>query len=165
MIRRSFRSRPTSLTLLFVVWMAVTLPLAAQDLLPPQTADLDWLTGCWTGDGGEECWLQAEGGMMLGVNRGPGSKSFEFLRIEQAEGGPWIYHASPGGRCPPTAFTSTEIDRKRVVFENPDHDFPQRIEYWLDDSNHLHARVSADRGGESRGFEITWQRGDWSTRD
>ncbi len=167
MIRRSVSfsgSAFCTLTLFITLALFNTLanPLAASESTPPATTTLDWLAGCWSGDSGEECWLRADGGLMVGVNRSPGGSMFEFLRITQEDDGAWIYHASPKGRCPATAFTATHVDTQRVVFENPQHDFPQRIEYWLDDSDHLHARISADRDGTTQAVEITWQRGTWS---
>ena len=68
--------------------------------------------------------------------------------------------AQPGGRFPPTLFPATEIGDSRVVFANPEHDFPQRITYSLDGRT-LRARVEAQRDGEWQGFEQIWSRGSW----
>lgn len=124
-------------------------------------AALDWLAGCWEGDGGEECWLPAGGGMMLGLNRAPekdGRSGFEFLRIVEEDDGGLVYLASPGGRHPPTPFAATEVGERHVVFANPEHDFPQRITYRLEDDGSLRARVEAN--GE--GFELVWRRRGWT---
>ena len=123
--------------------------------------DLAWLSGCWSSDESEECWMPPKGGVLVGLNRGADGRSFEFLRIAEEEG-ELVYWASPGGRCPATPFRAMETTSKRVVFGNPAHDFPQQIEYWLDAADVLHARVSATVEGESPGFEITWSRSDWS---
>ena len=56
--------------------------------------------------------------------------SFEFLRIAEIDGVP-TYHAQPGGRAP-TAFKRSDGGAQWVRFENPAHDFPQRIEYRRD---------------------------------
>ena len=50
-----------------------------------------------------------------------------YLRIVERDGG-LVYIAQPGGN-PPTEFVLTELDKKRAVFVNPRHDFPQRIIY------------------------------------
>lgn len=42
-----------------------------------------------------------------------------------------VYLASPGGRCPATLFRLETLKGEYVVFANPAHDFPQRIEYRL----------------------------------
>ncbi len=126
-------------------------------------AELVWLAGCWQGPGGEECWLPPDGGRMIGVNRAPDGGMYEFLRIEQGAEGGLVYHASPKGRCPATAFAATHIAERRVRFENPSHDFPQRIEYWLDETGRLHASVTAaSKDGSQQGFVVTWQRSSWS---
>ena len=127
-------------------------------------ARLAWMAGCWRGEAGEECWLAPRGGMMIGVNRGPEREGkapfFELLRVVEDEQG-LVLQAQPGGRFPPTPFRATEIGDSRVVFANPEHDFPQRITYSLDGQT-LRARVEAQRDGEWRGFEQVWSRGSWS---
>ena len=126
-------------------------------------AQLSWLAGCWHGEGGEECWLAPRGGTMIAINRGPDRAdrppSFELLRVVESGDG-LVLLAQPGGRSPATPFRATEVGDARVVFENPEHDFPQRITYRLDGDT-LRARVEARRFGEWQGFEQTWSRGVW----
>ncbi len=126
---------------------------------------LAWLAGCWVseaeGTTTEECWLRPRDGQMLGLNRSwkEGRKgAFEFLRIA-AEEGRVVYWASPGGR-PPTGFTLSGSGRRYAVFENPGHDFPQRIHYWMAEDGRLHARVEADTAGGSHGFELVFESGE-----
>ena len=47
---------------------------------------------------------------------------------------------------------------KRVVFENRQHDFPQRILYWLDPGGALHARIEGPQGGKTVSEEWVWTR-------
>lgn len=96
--------------------------------------DLGWLSGHWCGgDDGEtieESWLPPRGGYTLGVSRtmrGEKRTAFEFLRIEPVDGVP-TYVAQPGGQAP-TRFKRSAGGEQWVRFENPEHDFPQRIEY------------------------------------
>jgi hypothetical protein len=80
--------------------------------------------------------------------------SFEFFRVATtAEGA--FYFASPHA-APPTPFRLVEMDTHRVVFENKEHDFPQRVLYWLDDAGALHARIEGDLNGKAAGEEWTW---------
>lgn len=153
--------------LLVVVSVALVLAKPGGGALDADQADgliqLEWLAGCWIGEGGEECWLAPLDGTMVGMNRGPRREDrrpmFEFLRIVEDEQGV-VYLASPAGRNPPTPFRAVEIDAERVVFANPAHDFPQRITYWLDTSfceSVLRARVEAKaESGEWQGFELAW---------
>jgi hypothetical protein len=96
----------------------------------------DFMTGHWRSirDGVtmEELWLAPAGGVMLGVHRdvrSDGRAFFEFLRVEMVEKR-LVYLAMPGGR-PATAFPVKSLSADRVIFENLQHDFPQRIIYWL----------------------------------
>ncbi len=122
--------------------------------------DLGWMAGHWmlqeAGGTTEELWMPARGGMMLGLNRsvqkGRARGSFEYLRIvEDPEHGGVVYLASPGGG-PPTPFRLTEVDGKHAVFENPEHDFPKRIEYRLEGEK-LTASIAGDTPGPSWSFE------------
>ncbi|MCZ6754199.1 MAG: DUF6265 family protein [Gemmatimonadetes bacterium] len=130
----------------------------------PRLDRLAWLAGSWTGGEGdavmEEHWTTPAGGLMVGMHRDlrPGRRAFfEFLRIVE-EKGQISYHAMPAGRSPATIFPLLSMSDRRVVFENPDHDFPQRILYWLDDEGMLHARIEGTEDGETRGMEWHYRR-------
>lgn len=137
---------------LMVLLFAAALPLAAADL--PK-----FMSGSWRATIGsvsmEEHWTTASGGLMLGMHRDvkSGKTSFEFLRIEPRADGIY-YVAQPGGR-PPTPFKLTSQSDSRVVFENLEHDFPQRIIYWLDEKARLCARVE---GKDGRGEQWCWEK-------
>lgn len=124
---------------------------------------LAWLPGAWTGTMGgssvEERWSPIAGGAMLATSRtvsgsGSGARmvAFEYLRIVERDGG-LVYVAQPNGR-PPTEFGLTEIEEGRARFENPSHDFPQRIEYVLRGKTGLRATISDLAGGRAQTFEF-----------
>lgn len=126
-------------------------------------AALAWMAGCWSMRRGtalvQECWLCPRGGLMLGVNRDTKARRrtfFEYLRIEDRRG-KLVYLASPLGR-EPTPFPAVRVGKRRVVFANPRHDFPQRITYWLAADGTLHARVEGRSRGKPRSFELVWRR-------
>ena len=130
---------------------------------PPALSDLAWMAGSWSGiENGvemEELWQTPKGTSMLGLHRDTAkgrTVSFEFLRIE-ATAEAIIYWGSPEGR-PATPFRLIELKGKRVVFENPEHDFPQRIIYWLDNDGSLRAKIEGTQGGKSSSMEWTWKR-------
>jgi hypothetical protein len=107
----------------------------------------------------EELWLPPAGGAMLGLHRdvaGGRMVSFEFLRIEETERG-LVYLSQPRGG-PVTPFHAAQVTGKRVVFENPEHDFPQRILYWLDEEGALHARIEGKDKGKDAAMEWRWTR-------
>jgi hypothetical protein len=113
------------------------------------TALPGFIAGHWcAADGhGEEYWLPAKGGLMLGVSRtaAPGERTtFEFLRIAIVDGVP-AYLAMPEGRAA-TVFKQTAGGDDWVRFENPAHDFPRRIEYRRD-GDALHAEIAGPGDG------------------
>ncbi len=92
------------------------------------------MSGKWCTRGGEQAmeehWLPPRGDMLLGVSRtlkGGETIGFEYLRIFLADVHV-TYIAQPGGR-PSTSFPRSSGGVNWVRFENPAHDFPQRIEY------------------------------------
>jgi hypothetical protein len=131
---------------------------------PEAIAALAWLQGSWSGETGglqmEEHWTAPSGGALLGMHRDVKNGrmvSFEFLRIDTAAEAV-TYWASPRS-APPTPFRLKELGPgRRVVFENPEHDFPQRIFYWMTDDGALHARVEGPAGAAEKAMECTWTR-------
>jgi hypothetical protein len=116
----------------FAVVLLVAGTAAAQDI--GGGPGLAWLEGRWCGGDAstrvEETWLPDHGDMHFGVSRTVRDGrvvAFEFLRITVVDGTA-TYLAQPGGR-PPTAFARTDGGEHWVRFENPQHDFPTRIEY------------------------------------
>ena len=45
-----------------------------------------------------------------------------------------------------------------MVFENLQHDFPQRILYWLDAAGAMHARIEGPQAGKTVSEEWVWTR-------
>ena len=97
-------------------------------------AALDWLAGHWCGgDGGrviDEVWLTEKGGVLLGMSRtirDGKAESHEFMRIV-VDGDRIAFHVQPNG-VPATVFSMVERDATGIRFENPAHDFPNRIDY------------------------------------
>jgi hypothetical protein len=114
----------------------ISIVCAAASQAPVSTvASLDWLEGHWRSESGpgeitEEVWIGARAGKMFGIGRsvrGRLTRSFEYMRIEEGEGG-LIFVAQPGG-APPTRFAMVSHARNQVVFENRATDYPQRVVY------------------------------------
>ena len=95
-----------------------------------------WMAGYWLScDRGEvrENWIGGETGLLLGTNITRGEQGgFEFLRVSENDRGGYGYFSMPNGRSPPTEFTMVRNEGQRAVFENLQHDFPQRIIYERD---------------------------------
>src|SRR6187399_2431494 len=109
-------------------------------------SDLAWMAGSWGGTkegvAAEEHWTTPEGGALVGMHKDVKAgkmTSFAFARITVDGDGRVCYLAAPLGDAP-TPFCAIELDARRVVFENREHDFPQRVLYWLADGR-MHARI------------------------
>lgn len=100
---------------------------------------LTWLTGKWTGTETssrfEESWTDAAGGIMVGMGKEIEKdiekdklSFFEYLRIESRKEGVF-YVAQPFGK-EPVSFKLLRMNESVAVFENKEHDFPQRITYF-----------------------------------
>ncbi|MCB9676225.1 MAG: hypothetical protein H6737_13975 [Alphaproteobacteria bacterium] len=116
-----------------------------------------WMAGCWEADGFSETWLGPVGGVLSGAalsrNR-DGSASWEHLWVGPIDG-QLAYVATPSGQ-ERTVFPATEVTDARAVFENPEHDFPQRITYENRDDVRA-VRVEARDGDEWRGFDLAFR--------
>ena len=149
-----------SLVALGALLLASPRPLTAQS--PCAVEDLAWMAGHWAsesdGTRSEEGWFAPAGGILVGLHRDvrpDGRAFFEYLRIESGEDGV-AYVASPMGR-PGTPFALVACGDARAEFENPEHDFPQRIVYAVE-GDELVARIEGRVDGESRSSEWRWRR-------
>jgi hypothetical protein len=124
---------------------------------------LAWLSGCWEQATGsrlvEEQWTRPRGGLMLGAGRtlrGDTLVEYEQTRIFE-QGGRLVYGANPSGQAP-AEFESIELSDSSVTFENPTHDFPQRVIYRRHGADSLLGRVEGMRGGSLRGVDFPYAR-------
>jgi len=130
--------------------------LLAQQARPQP--DLDWLAGYWLSceDGREvaETWSDRRGAVMLGtyitVGRGAG---WEQMRIEEVGGG-LSFFAQPRGAAQATAFRLVRSGPREAVFENPAHDFPQRVIYRREGERLIGRIEGRGEGGEQA---MEWQ--------
>lgn len=119
-------------------------------------SDLAFMAGCWRGtvaEGGtvEERYNPPAGGLMLGTSQtivDGRTVFFEFLKIEQSEGG-IVMTPAPRGK-PSVPFKLVSLAGKKAVFENLEHDFPKRIIYQLRDDGSLVARIEGDKPEQSQ---------------
>jgi hypothetical protein len=142
------------------VTAALVMPVMCQT--STTTADLAFMAGCWTFDRNgqtiEEHWLAPAGGTLLGVSRtvvGGKTVDFEFLQIRDLPEG-LAYIARPSGQAE-TTFRIASSTAEEIVFENPAHDFPQRIRYRRGKDT-LHARIEGTKDGKTRGMDFPYAR-------
>jgi photosystem II stability/assembly factor-like uncharacterized protein len=122
-----------------------------------------WLAGCWTdervGSRTVEMWMAPEGGLLVGASRsvrGGEARGYEFLLLGVREGR-LTYSAHPSGQQP-TDFPVVRLTDRELRVENPDHDFPRRIDYERVGADSLVASVYRDVGDETPAFALRYAR-------
>lgn len=116
-----------------------------------QTASVDWLAGTWdrvnvkSGRTAHERWEKISETEWRGFGvmmQGSDTIFLEKISIVMVNN-EWFYVADVPENTAPVYFKFTQFENDKFVCENPSHDFPKMIEYWLDD-HQLKARVSGD---------------------
>lgn len=123
-----------------------------------------WLAGCWAAEGQEtgsgEHWTAPAGGTMLGVGRtvkNGKTVDFEFMQLRSTAEGKLNFVALPSGQRE-TTFAQVSNTPEALVFENLQHDFPQRVIYrWVSDERFM-ARIEGLRSGMLRGIDFPMKR-------
>lgn len=142
----------------------LALILAASISGPPATIDqMAWLKGCWmqTKPNGvvEELWMAPGGGVMLGLGRTVRDgklREYEYTRIVEADGS-LAYMAEPSGQEKAT-FALKSLTADEAVFENPAHDFPQRVIYRRLGPDAVTGRIEGQIGGQTRSVDFPYKR-------
>jgi hypothetical protein len=147
------------------VWLAVAvaaLLFAGRAEVRAESVDawgaMAMLEGTWREVKGtavvDEVWTNNKGNVIVGVSRTVDglSNAFEFMRIENRKEG-ILFIAQPGGEQP-TPFLLVAHDANKLVFSNPAHDFPQRIEYRRTGPDTLEATVGMIDG---KGQKLTFK--------
>ena len=116
-----------------------------------------WLIGTWenktTRGSMYEHWAAGGSQELLGksfILRGSDTVIFETIRLVQ-EGELLIYIPTVKNQNQglPVRFPSTSVNEDQLVFENPQHDFPQKITYTRVGKDSLVAEISGIRNGKA----------------
>lgn len=144
--------------------LVVSTPIAAQTAATSQDVSrAAWLSGCWELRAGgrttQEQWMLPAGGAMLGMSRTivrDTVREWEHLFLGPTAGG--IAYVARPSRQAETVFPAVQLTDSLLVFENPAHDFPQRILYRLRGNDSVIARIEGMRGGQLRGVDFPYRR-------
>ena len=122
-----------------------------------------WLQGCWEAASPEgtieERWMAPRGGSMLGVGRtvrGGTLAEYELVVIRE-QGDRLAYEAHPSGQ-PSATFLSDTVTDTAVVFQNLQHDFPQRVGYDRQGRDGLTAWIDGGPASEQPRREFAYRR-------
>lgn len=146
-----------------ILFVCVCLLVVSAEDRQPTINDLAWLTGCWENTTGkrqrDETWSKPNGGTMLGIGRAVvdgKTTEYEFMRIHQEADGLY-FTAQPSGQ-PQASFKLVSLRDNVATFENPKHDFPQRVIYALNADGSLRARIEGVMNGKQRGIDFPFKR-------
>ena len=147
--------------MILICW-CLTIASLAEDK-QPTINDFAWLSGCWENQTSkhsqDETWRKPSGGSMFGTGRtvvNGKTTEYEFMRIHQEADG--IYFTALSSGQTETTFKLVKMNGQEAVFENPPHDFPQRVIYGLNPDGSLHARIEGEMKGKQRGIAFPYQR-------
>jgi len=149
------------LTIMFTAFLSLSSPTIPN----PSMDSLGWMAGCWEGSfpNGRtvsEQWMKPAGNVMMGMSRtvkNGKTVAYEFIRLEQSEDGTIRYIARPSNQ-PEATFTLILHENQKAVFENPQHDFPQRIIYERISGDSLVARIEGTISGKERKSDFPYRK-------
>jgi Domain of unknown function (DUF6265) len=124
-----------------------------------RVSDLGFMAGCWrgltrSGTTIEEFYSAPSSNLIVGTTRyvrDGHTVDFEFTRIDQTDSGAVITPHPKGVRS--VSFAPKIVERNRAVWENPSHDFPQRILYTRVADDTLVARIEGRTPSGERALE------------
>jgi len=153
-------------TALFIL-MAATAALSGTTVQPsPTIGGAGWLVGTWehkTQRGSSyELWTVADDSTYHGRNyylKGTDTVVLETIRLEAREGKLFYIPTVQGqNNDQPVTFTGTSLTDSVLVFENPDHDFPQVITYTRLAMDSLVAEISGTVGQQRKAMQFRMRR-------
>ena len=126
-------------------------------------ADLGGMAGCWErrDDAKKllitEQWMSPAGTSILGIGRtvkDGKTTGWEYMRIEKRDDG--LYFVSrPKENAEDTSFKLIRSTASEFVFENTEHDFPQRVIYKLQGEK-MTGRIEGTMNGKERGIDFPY---------
>lgn len=118
-----------------------------------------WMTGAWAHEDqngwADEYWTPPRGDMMIGASRSGTGETQDFweqMRIQKEDDGAVVLWAVSGDQKP-VRFKATVSAENFIVFENAEHDYPQRIHYWRE-GKELKAEISLMDGSKAVQFSF-----------
>ena len=147
---------------ILICLVTIFVPMVGVAQAPDGITRLAWLHGCWEvstpGRDIEEYWMAPKGSSMLGLGRTMRNgvlADYEMMLIRQADN-QLIFEAHPANQ-PTAIFHAIDVGPTRIIFENPKHDFPQRIGYERK-GNQLLAWIEGAQNGKKTRIEFPYVR-------
>lgn len=125
-----------------------------------------WLIGHWENRSNEridfENWTRLNDSTYQGHSESfNGSETISSEQISLQQRGGKLYYIPTvknqnGGK--PVRFALTSSSKNQLVFENPEHDFPQKITYTQITKDSLVAKISGTRKGKQKAIQFPMKR-------
>jgi hypothetical protein len=135
---------------------------AAEPALEP----LQFLAGCWAGSRGsetfEEMWIKPSGTLVVGVSRTRKADKTvftEYMQVSQEAAG-LVMRVQLKLGSTVTEFKLVKSEPGHLVFENPEHDFPQRVLYKKVGDDGLLGRIEGVSKGKQQAVDYPMKRVD-----
>ena len=126
--------------LVLVVLIAMTAVTMSSASQKSGVDRLEWIAGCWTSDDGKE---RIEENWMIQIREVNGQLA---------------YVVSLGLSAKPVIFKLIKNSDSEATFENPEHDFPQRIIYRRESADTLFARIEGQEKGVNKAMDFRYRR-------
>ncbi len=155
-----------SLIMRIATAVVLSLLLIACSDKPNDIKDMNWLVGKWEGVDLNnfrfvETWKRSDAKTLSGKGAAlsnEGDTIFkEVLKIQPVEG-ELYYFATVPGNPEPVLFKLVEGDTAHLVFENRDHDFPQRIAYTRETRNSMSVKLEGMEKGYPKTEMLSFER-------
>ena len=143
----------SGLALMLLMLTPVSIAAAEDTKLP------DWMTGAWersdSDSWADEYWTPPRAAIMIGASRSGKGETLQFwehMRIVREADGTLAFWAVSADQKP-VRFVATQKSPEEIIFENSDHDYPQRIRYWRE-GKLLRAQISLLDGSKPVDFQF-----------
>lgn len=158
--------RKITLILVWVLMIVVLTVSACKNSDNPKYRNkldsLSWLIGNWSVESSEsiftETWEKVNDTLFTGQSyfvKGSDTLSSETISLQQHDTSVFYVPLVEGqNENKPIFFKLTYSDGTNAVFENPEHDFPQKIVYQLKENDSLIATISGNNNGKIRSIRF-----------
>jgi hypothetical protein len=148
----------------FSAILILVLATAAFAQQPSTLTQLRWISGCWNatttdGSDAQEQWTRPEGDTMFGVTRiinAGQTISFRYMQIRQKVADVLFILQLDGGQA--VTYKLVKLNDSEAVFENSQHDPPQRIVYQRLVDGTFIAAIDGEEAGKPKRSILKMQR-------
>lgn len=128
--------------------------------------DISWMIGHWQGidvndlsfhENWERSGKSSFAGTGCTISPDGDTLWKESLKVELVEGVPYYVASTPGNKGA-VLFRMIKGNEKQAVFENKEHDFPQRISYTLETKNTVKVKLEGLEHGQPKIQHLQFER-------